>query len=218
MVSRGSALSPDAHWANSREALTSPPSTSSGILPVSAAAETPRAVPAFAELYREHFAWVWRTARRLGVDHGEVDDIVQETFLTLHRHLEHSDAPESLRGWLFSVLFRAVQRHRRSSRRRKALHEEGSNVAAMTGVTARAPDVSLENGERIRLLEQILDTLDEDRRAVIVLAEIEEKSGSEIAEILGINVNTVMSRLRLAREHVEAALVRHRARDEWRIR
>ncbi|WP_169927138.1 RNA polymerase sigma factor [Labilithrix luteola] len=186
---------------------------------MSAAAETPRGgVPAFAELYREHFAWVWGTARRLGVDHGEVDDVVQETFLTLHRHLETSEPPESMRGWLFSVLFRVVQRHRRSSRRRKALAEEGSNVAAMNEASARAPDVSVENGERIRLLEEILDNLDEDRRAVIVLAEIEEKSSSEIAEILGINVNTVMSRLRLAREYVTASLARHRARDGWRFR
>ena len=68
------------------------------------------------------------------------------------------------------------------------------------------------------MLEEILDGLDAEKRAVLVLAELEEKSVAEIADILAINVNTASSRLRLAREHVEAAMTRHRARDGWRYK
>jgi DNA-directed RNA polymerase specialized sigma24 family protein len=69
----------------------------------------------FAELYRAQFSYVWKTARRLGVNAGEVDDVVQETFLTVHRLLDTYEPLGSVQSWLFSLLFRVVQRHRRSS-------------------------------------------------------------------------------------------------------
>lgn len=172
----------------------------------------------FAELYRAHFAYVWKTARRLGVSAADIDDVVQETFLTVHRLLDSYEAKGAARPWLFSVLFRVAQRHHRSQRKRTGLTDEGTNVDSLPGSSARAPDKSAETSETVRLLEEILDALDPDQRAVIVLAEIEEKSLSEIADILGINVNTTASRLRLAREHVEASLTRHRARDGWRFK
>jgi RNA polymerase sigma-70 factor (ECF subfamily) len=68
------------------------------------------------------------------------------------------------------------------------------------------------------MLEEILDELDPDRRAVLVLAELDEKPVREIAVILGINANTATTRLRAAREQVEAALSRRRARDGWRCK
>lgn len=172
----------------------------------------------FAELYRTHFPYVWKTARRLGVNAGDVDDVVQETFLTAHRLLDAYEALGSQRSWLFSILFRVVQRHRRSQRRRTALTTDGLDVETIAGSSSRAPDRNAEHQEKVRVLEEILDTLDADRRAVLVLADLEEKPVVEIAEILGINVNTAASRLRTARELVEASMARHRARDGWRFK
>jgi RNA polymerase sigma-70 factor (ECF subfamily) len=169
----------------------------------------------FAELYRTHFSYVWKTARRLGVSNAEADDVVQETFLTVHRLLDTYEPHGSLQSWLFSLLFRVVQRHRRSLRRRTARTADGTDLEALPASTARAPDTSAENVESVQIFEAILDKLDPDKRAVLVLAEIEEKPVMEIAEILGINVNTATSRLRVAREHVEASLARRRARDGW---
>src|SRR3954469_7790899 len=80
----------------------------SGIQLVSSAAR-----PVFAELYRTHFAYVWKSARRLGVQPADRDDVVQETFLTVHRLLDTYEAQGTEQGWLFAVLFRVVQRHRR---------------------------------------------------------------------------------------------------------
>jgi RNA polymerase sigma-70 factor (ECF subfamily) len=172
----------------------------------------------FAELYRTHFSYVWRSARRLGVAPSDLDDVVQETFLTVHRLLDSYQARGSEQAWLFALLYRVVQRHRRSHARRNGRTDEAVEVDALPGSTVRSPDKSAETGEDVRLLEELLDKLDPDQRAVLILVELEEKGMSEVAEILGVNANTAASRLRLAREHVEAGMARHRARDGWRLK
>jgi RNA polymerase sigma-70 factor (ECF subfamily) len=172
----------------------------------------------FDELYRAHFEYVWKSARRLGVPLPEVDDVVQETFLTVHRLLDRYDPERAVRSWLFSVLWGLVLRHRRSHRRWAALAEQTTNVDGLPDSFASAPDRNVETHESARMLEAILDKLDPDKRAVLVLADIEEKPIAEIAQILGIKVNTAASRLRLAREHVDASLARLRARDGWRLK
>jgi RNA polymerase sigma-70 factor, ECF subfamily len=172
----------------------------------------------FVELYRTHVAYVWGAARRLGLSPAEADDVVQETFLSALRLADSYKPQGSERSWLFSLLFRAVQHHRRSHRRQTAHTEDGVNLDVLPGSSEVAPDKRAETSESVRILEEILDGLDPDRRAVLVLAEVEEKPVSEIAEILGINVNTATSRLRLAREQVEAAMARRRARDGWRYK
>src|SRR5690348_13917342 len=105
-------------WGDSRstaarsepEEVAYPPPPVSGIIAVA-----PRAEKAdFLELYRAHFAYVWQTARRLGVRPTDLDDIVQETFLTAHKLLDRYESRGSDRAWLFSILFGIVQRHRRS--------------------------------------------------------------------------------------------------------
>lgn len=198
-----------------------PPPPASGIQTVALREESalaPRATSKdFVELYRAHFAYVWRSARRLGVTQAEADDVVQETFLTVHRLLDAYEANGAERSWLFSILFRVVQRHHRTNRRRTALTDGEEDPDALPGPSTSAPDRTAEANESARVLEGILDALDPEKRAVLVLAELEEKPVAEIAEILGINVNTASSRLRLAREHVEAAMARHRARDGWRL-
>ena len=172
----------------------------------------------FAELYRSHFEYVWKSARRLGVSPPEVDDVVQETFLTVHRLLDTYEPERSARAWLFSVLYRLVLRRRRSHRRWAALAEETADLDGLPDSSAPAPDRNVETNEGVRILERILDKLDPDKRAVLVLADVEEKPIAEVAQILGIKVNTAASRLRLAREHVDASLARLRARDGWRLK
>lgn len=206
-----------------REPTSPPPPPDSGIQSVALrdddtilTSSTAGDLPSFDELYREHFAYVWKSARRLGVSAAEVDDVVQETFLTVHRLIDRYAHRGSDRAWLFSVLFRIVQRHHRSNRRKGALTEGGADVDALPGPSERGPERTAETKETARLLENILDSLEPEKRAVLVLADLEERTVAEIADILGLNPNTAASRLRAAREHVEAALARHQARDRWR--
>ncbi len=197
------------------EGVTYPPAPVSGIVTV-----PPREEKAdFLELYRTQFAYVWKTARRLGVRPTDVDDVVQETFLTAHKLLDGYESRGSDRAWLFSILFGIVQRQRRSRWRWSALFDSGkTNLDEVAAPPSSGPETSAETNETARLLDQILEGLDPERRAVLILADIEDRQVNEIAEILSINRNTAASRLRAARAHVEAAIARHRACDGWRYK
>ena len=83
--------------------------------------------------------------------------------------------------------------------------------------SAPSPLESASRAEAARRLGAILDELDEDRRAVLILAELEEMSAPEIAEAVGAPLNTVYTRLRLARRDFDEAVARHAARDGWRL-
>src|SRR5687767_2802019 len=72
----------------------------------------------FDQVYDEHVDFVWRSARRLGVPGTFADDVVQQTFLVVHRRLHDFEHRSSVKTWLFSILLRVVQDHRRSMRRK----------------------------------------------------------------------------------------------------
>ncbi|MBN9163967.1 MAG: RNA polymerase sigma factor [Myxococcales bacterium] len=198
--------------------LTFPPPPASGIQSVALRERPTPGSSSLMELYRSHVKYVWKAARRLGLTPTEADDAVQETFLTAHRRAASYDARGFERSWLFSILYNVVLHHRRSHQRRTARTEDGFDLDVLPSPSSVAPDQRAETSEGARILEEILAGLEPERRAVLVLAEFEERPVSEIAEILGINVSTATSRLRLAREQVEAAMARRRARDGWRYK
>jgi RNA polymerase sigma-70 factor (ECF subfamily) len=191
--------------------------------PVAHAAAAPSAVAQvldFDTLYAQLFDSVWRNARRLGVPEAQVDDAVQEVFLIVHRRLPDFEGRSSLRTWVFGIVARVASEHRRTYRR-KSPHARatGGVVEAddVAGETVGADD-QLVRAEGVRLLHRLLDTLDDEKRTVLVLAELEQMTAPEIGEALGVNVNTVYARLRAARRDFEQAVARERARDERRPR
>jgi len=184
MDSRDSRGSRDAHDAQDHRALT------------------------LAELYEAQFDFVWRSARRLGVASLHVDDVVQEVFLVVHRRLAEFEGRSSIKTWLFGITRRVVHDHRRSARRKPA-EPLGSLEPIDEGGGA---DTQLAQRQSARTLHALLDELDDDKREVFVLAELEQMSGPEIAEVLSVNLNTVYARLRAARGAFEQAVARHHAR------
>jgi len=173
------------------------------------------AVPTFELIYDEHFDYVWRTARRLGVRTEEADDVVQEIFIAVHNLLPRYESG-NVRGWLYAIAVRTVMHHHRSRRRFTDSLQPSDELDTLPDPNAPGPESSAATGESIRLLERLLDRLDTEKRAVLVLAGIEQKSLAEIAEILDLNINTVSSRLRTAREQIQEGLAKHRARARWR--
>ena len=186
--------------------------------PVTGVAPPPFVRPSLEELYRAQFGFVWRTARALGVAEEALDDVVQETFMTAHRSLPTFEGRSSTRTWLSGIVVNVVRHHRRT-RLRKSPHElsrDAPTDADTLPTTAQSPYDAVLAREGARLLEQILADLDEGKREILVLAELEELSAPEVAEALGLNLNTVYSRLRLARERFEQLAARYRARERWR--
>lgn len=179
----------------------------------------PATAPTFDEVYEEHFDYVWRSARRLGVRPLELDDVVQDVFLIVHQILPRYESRNTIRGWLFAIVVRVVLRHHRTIRRHAVSAPESELIDALPDTRDDAgPEHTAVAGENMRLFEALLDGLDPEKRAVLVLTVLEQRSAPEVAEILQMNVNTVGSRLRVAREQIQAGLARHQARDRRRLK
>jgi RNA polymerase sigma-70 factor, ECF subfamily len=173
----------------------------------------------FDAVYEQHFDFVWRNVRRLGVPQALVDDAVQEVFLVVHRRLGEFEGRSSVKTWLFAILARVASDARRAHRR-KSPHARSAEAAVepdTIAVEGDGPHERAARAEDVTLLHRLLDALDDDKRAVLVLAELEQMTAPEIAESLGVNLNTVYARLRAARREFEQAVARERARDGWRL-
>jgi RNA polymerase sigma-70 factor (ECF subfamily) len=171
------------------------------------------AVPSFQELCALYFDFVWKCARGFGSKADEIDDVVQDVFLVVQRR--HADLKEErlARSWIYSITRRVVSTHRR--RRRESDWRGAPDVDSLRS-PEQSPLAAAERQMQVRVLSTLLDGLDERKREVFVLSEILEMSGREIAETIGVPMNTVYSRLRAAREDFDAAAQRQRKSLERR--
>jgi len=163
---------------------------------------------AFRELYRGEFAFVWATARRLGVPSGTLEDVVQDVFLTAFRRLDQLRFEVSARAWLHGVTRRIAARHHRTTARRSR------RLAALAAAPRGPIDPPQERLAAAQQLERLLTRLGDRTRAVFEMAELLGMSGPEIAGELGIPVSTVYSRVRLAREQLLRELGEARLEQE----
>jgi RNA polymerase sigma-70 factor (ECF subfamily) len=172
----------------------------------------------FDELYDAHVESLWRNARRLGVTDDAVDDVLQQVFLVVHRRLREISFTGSEKAWLFGVLLRVVRDHKRLLRR-KSPHRFFALTDPETLADERGhqPDEAYARSEAAALVQRWLEALDEDKREVFILAELEQLSAREIGEATGTNPSTVYSRLRAARHEFEASATRHRKSEARKL-
>lgn len=154
-------------------------------------------IPPFAQIYEEHAQLVFRTVRRCRVRDAYVQDVVQEVFLCVHRGLARFEGRSTLRSWIYRLATNTALNHLRDHRREReeAAYEEVDHASM-----ERDPEAESEKRESWRRLDALLHQLDESRREVLVLAELEGFTAPEIADVTGVPLNTVYSRLRIARE------------------
>jgi RNA polymerase sigma-70 factor, ECF subfamily len=177
--------------------------------------ESEKELPSFSEIYELYFDFVWRSAKRLGVAQTLLDDAVQDVFLTVHQRLGEFEGRSSIKTWIFGILINKVRGYRRTARRKPVqplMNEDIPDINQGGPLELRAKT------EAVELLHQLLDTMDDDKREVFVLAELEQMTADEIGDAMGIKAHNVCSRLRAARRAFEAALARHHARDRWRLK
>ena len=149
-----------------------------------------------AALYHEHADFVVRISRQLGAPAAQVEDIVHDVFLVLHRRLaDHDESRGSMRAWIYgitrNVVYHQLRSDTRSERRLRLLPEPPPR---------RGPDDDLARAQASAAIDSFLAGLDEDRRMVFSLIDIEGMSAPEVAAALAVNINTIYSRLRLARQ------------------
>jgi RNA polymerase sigma-70 factor (ECF subfamily) len=169
----------------------------------------------FRVVYDAHVSFVWRNLRRLGVMDRDVEDKCQEVFVVAHRRWEEFvDRGHGPRAWLFQIVLRVASDARRH-RRRHPVDPDGG--IAQDRESVEAPQVvAVARKQALDLLDRALASIDMGRRAVLVLHEIEQMTAPEIARTLELPLNTVYSRLRVARIELDAELARLSSADSAR--
>ncbi len=161
----------------------------------------PRPELGFHELYDTWFDDVTRWVRAMGTPEAELDDIVQDVFIVVHRRLPDFDG-ENVAGWLYQIARRKVRDFRRLSWVKRVVFG-GTWALDVQDTATTGPAESLERKRRGQMFEQMLTVLNDDQRAAFVLFEIEGKSGEEIAKIQRVPINTVWARIHKARKKLQ---------------
>jgi len=172
--------------------------------------EADRTVLDATALLRRHADFVWLSLQRLGVREADLEDLLQEVFVVVHRKLDTFDGRSRITTWLFGIAMRVASVHRRRAHvRREQPMEDLLDEALDPGDD---PEQLASRKEGHAQLDAILGRMRLEKRAVFVMYEIEELSCEAIAEIVGVPVGTVYSRLHSARKEFQKALDKASAR------
>ena len=151
----------------------------------------------FPQLFASSTRFAWRVLARMGVAQSDVADVCQEVFVVVYRRLDDFDGRASPRSWIYGICVRVASEYRRRRRARPELL--GGDVPEVPIPAEQATAL-----DRKRARELLQEALDDDKRAVFVLYEIEELTMTEVSEALGVPVQTAYSRLHAARKTVSA--------------
>jgi RNA polymerase sigma-70 factor, ECF subfamily len=155
-------------------------------------------LPTLREVFDAHAAYILRSLRHLGVAESDIEDVGQEVFVTVHRKLASFEGRSKLRTWLYGICLRVASDYRRRAhvRRERAVADPARDIPESE---ERGPEAQIQARTELRAL---LDELDDDKRAVVVLYEIEGFSMKEVSEILDCPLQTAYSRLHAARDRM----------------
>jgi len=160
-------------------------------------------------IYREHFDFACRSLRLLGVEADGLEDAAQDVFGVASRRLAEFEGTSSIKTWIFAIVQRVAANHRRTHRRKQApLDPLTPEVAASE---SPSPESEAQAAQSAALIRAFSDGLDESRRALLVLGLIEGVPMRELAEMLGIPLQTAYSRVRALRRSLELYLLEHEA-------
>lgn len=167
---------------------------------IAATSDARTETPDISAVFREYLPFVYRALLRLGVSDGDADDVCQEVFMVVLKKLDTFEARSHLRTWIYGIVIRTASDYRkRAPRRREILTDRPPEPIASDDPFERVAERQART-----VLDRALETLDDGKRDVFVLYEIEELSMKEVAEAAGCPLQTAYSRLHAARAQVEA--------------
>ena len=172
--------------------------------------------PAFETLYDESFDLVFRALQRFGVPESVLEDCVQDVFIVAFKKLETFEGRSATSTWLYGIAAHVARNARRTARRWPETPTDREVLERDRATEEKSPEANAEDAQAARLLYRLLEELDDDKREVFVLAELEQLTAPEIAQSLGLNVNTVYARIRAARAAFDQAVSREHARTARR--
>jgi RNA polymerase sigma-70 factor (ECF subfamily) len=165
----------------------------------------------FEALYSTYFHHVTRWARAFGCPQADIDDVAQETFLVARRRLDQFQGGNAA-GWLYRIAQNVTRAHRRRAWLRRLL--QGAHERGATQARPATPIEALEQRDARRQMQDLLSQMSERRRTAFFLFEIEGYSGEEIAQLEGVALNTVYTRLHHARRDFMALLARAESEEQ----
>lgn len=161
---------------------------------------------AFRQIFVAHRSDVSRVVFRMIGPSPEVEDVVQEVFLHVYRSLHSFRGESRFSTWLYRLAVNVSRMHLRKGRSRPRFADVEVPEAPRDGAPLDTPDVVVERQERVRTLYRLLESLSEKKREVLVMHDLEGVPAKEIAEIVGVPVLTVRTRLFYARKELYAAM------------
>lgn len=169
----------------------------------------------FEALVNEHLDSLYGSALRLTRNRANAEDLIQDTFLKAWRSFRTFQAGTNARAWLYKILMNAyIDSYRKTSRQPELVDHEDVGDFYLYAKAQESEEYRREGDPEEILLSKIMDAdvktaleqVPEPFRAAVILADLEEFSYREIAEILDIPIGTVMSRLYRGRRHLQRLL------------
>lgn len=164
----------------------------------------------FEAVYVQHFDFACRSLRLLGVTTDALEDAAQDVFGIASRRLTEFEGNASIKTWIFAIVQRVAANHRRT-RRRKQSPLEPLPVDCPMADERPSPEAAAQAAQSAALIQGFCDSLDESRRALLVLGLIEGVPVRELAATFGVPLHTAYSRIRALRRSLELYLLRHEA-------
>jgi RNA polymerase sigma-70 factor (ECF subfamily) len=173
---------------------------------------------AYDELVRTYSTSMFHVAYRMLGDAAEASDAVQEIFLKVFRNIGGFKGEAALKTWVFKIAFSEILNRLRWWKRRHrfatmslddAPKNNGASIAQSVASPGPTPEEILQSKEQETEIQQALRRLSKDHRSIIVLRDIEGLSYNEIADVLGVSIGTVKSRLARARADLKQSLMRY---------
>jgi len=171
---------------------------------------------AYDELVRTYNTSIYHVAYRMLGDSNEASDVVQEIFLKVFRNIRGFRGDSSLKTWIFRIALSEILNRLRWWKRRYRFStvslddtKNGNSNAVQVSDSNPTPHQLLESKEEEVEIQRALARLSKDHRSIVVLRDIEGFSYNEIADVLGISIGTVKSRLARARSDLKKSLIRH---------
>lgn len=169
---------------------------------------------AFARLVERYQHRVFGFCARLLGDRAEAEDLAQDVFLTVYRNAGEFRGDCAFSTWLFRIAknqtlnrIKYLERRGRSARRADP-ESADERIARLVDPEATRADEAIADRQQARMVQEAIEELGEEHRAVVVLRDLEDLSYEEISEITGLPLGTVKSRIHRARSALAKRLSR----------
>ena len=162
---------------------------------------------AFTEIYKRFETMVYNLALRLTGDAADAADCTQETFVRVYRHLEGFKGKSSLQTWVYRIALNHCRSHgRRQSVRRRLFGQTDEHLLARVADRAASPEEVAIESDMAQTIVNLLPRVRPLYREAVVLRDMQGLSYEEIADILGVRIGTVRSRIARGRERIRNLL------------